>query len=161
MEFALLCHSSELEPLAQRLQAEGVAFRLAPPNAVCIALDETKADSNTFLPTTDVTMHHVAAACLKVSHAHLTTKVGLHPAMVTVPFAKIEEGDLVLHHGRPTQLMYQRLAAPDTLTSACGSQQGGPLVLYRKSGGHFAPLGIEDGKLLAVASDLMQKAVGF
>ena len=106
-------------------------------------------------------MHHVAAACLKVSHAHLTTKVGLHPAMVTVPFAKIEEGDLVLHHGRPTQLMYQRLAAPDTLTSACGSQQGGPLVLYRKSGGHFAPLGIEDGKLLAVASDLMQKAVGF
>ena len=39
--------------------------------------------------------------------------VGTHPALVTVTFAKVEDGDLVLHHGKPTQLMHQRLAAPE------------------------------------------------
>ena len=161
MEFALLCHSSELQPLAQRLQAEGVAFHLAAPNAVRIALDERMACSKAFLPTSDVTGHHVTAACMKLSHAHLTTRVGIDPDLVTVPFLRVADGDLVLHHGTPTQLLYQRLAAPETVTPACGKHQGGPIVLYRKKGVYFARLNIEDNKLLSVATQLMEKAVGF
>ena len=55
MELAILCHSSELEPLRQRLDAKDVAFRLALPNAVALRWTRARRTRtpSCFIPTGD------------------------------------------------------------------------------------------------------------
>ena len=167
MEVVILCHSAALDLLVCRLRGEGVDCTIAPPNAVKITIDIEGAEGLDFLPLTKGKMERVIAACMNVSHAAFTQDLFpmYHPAVATLPFKRMVSGDLFLHHGSPTQLLYGRLAGPETITSYCGTMQGGPWILFRakklEDGYKFLSLGIQDDALLATATGLMEEATSY
>jgi hypothetical protein len=154
MSFAVLCRSDSLDALVVRLRAEGLECTVAKPNAVLIP----SSGGTRFFPLESNAMDRVTAACMGLTHEHLTQKVGIDGAIATLPFRRITKGNLRVHHGVPAQLLYCRQPAPESVTPSCGPDTGGPLILYREEEGVVMPLDIRDEDLLPTASEMMKEA---
>ena len=158
---ALLVHSAMVDLIASRLRDNGIDCVLAPPNGIRIECETQEAPTeDVYFPgMTDATSEKIVSALWGVSHAFLCElllgfKAGVLPCL---PMRMKEAGNLRLHYGRPSQMLYVQVSGPEP---RCKEGQGGCWVLFRADEVddetyRMEALDLEDDRLMAVANDIL------
>lgn len=170
MSFAVIVHSALRNAVLAQMEENGIQARPAGANAILVPTIATQIDVGfTFFPLSPPEQEACTAACLLKSVDAVKMMLGV-AQLATLPFdgqGELDDGEAqstcILHHGAPTQLMYNLVAGPELRQSIGGPLKGGVWCLFRATRSTaesytILDLGLDDSELVEMAQRLIDKA---